>query len=643
MTGTAKGSAALYAEINANLGPNSAGTITAAALDTVLSDIVASSPNTVDGGSSSTTPGTITAGLWNGTPIALAYGGTGASLAPSAGGLLYSGSSALAVLAGTATADQALLSGANAAPSWSTTAYPVSTTVNQLLYSPAPNVISGLATANGGILNASASGVPSITATPTLGVPGSVQGSLTIAGVTSGTVAIGVQANAGTATVFNLPATNGTANQLAQTDGNGNVTWSTAVWPATTTVNQILWSSSANTIAGLTTGNNGVLNTSGSGVPSITPTPVLGSSGAAGGSISLRGLTSGSSTIQVPAIAGTATNFTLPNSNGTSGFFLQTDGSGNSSWQSITATITQPITPQGRLTLTTGVPVMTGTVSAAGTVFYTPYVGATVPLWGGSTFTATTCSQLSNVLANSATGNAGPAAGASSSFYDLFVWSNSGTPTLTRGPAWTNGTTRSAGTAISRVQGILTNNVAITNGPGIGAGTYVGTVATDSGGATVTWSPVVSGSGGAACVLNVWNMYNRVVIGASVEDTGATYTYTTGTVREARGSTNNRITTVTGQQEDSVTANLNVAITFAASATAFPGCGIGLNSTTSFATICLISNQGSTAASASLYNSFVSQLSIGANSIYSLEEGDGTNANTFNELSTNTLSISYRM
>ena len=45
--------------------------------------------------------------------------------------------------------------------------------------------------------------------------------------------------------------------------------WSTATYPATTTINQVLYSSAANTVVGLATGNSGVLVTSGTGVPSI--------------------------------------------------------------------------------------------------------------------------------------------------------------------------------------------------------------------------------------------------------------------------------------------------------------------------------------------------------------------------------------
>lgn len=95
-------------------------------------------------------------------PLSLGNGGTGASLIASDGGLVYSNSSSLAILAGTATARQIPLSGSNAAPSWSTAVYPDTTTANYLLYSSANDVIDELATANDSVLVTDNIGVPSL-------------------------------------------------------------------------------------------------------------------------------------------------------------------------------------------------------------------------------------------------------------------------------------------------------------------------------------------------------------------------------------------------------------------------------------------------------------------------------------------------
>ncbi len=98
---------------------------------------------------------------WTGQ-LSLTRGGSNASLTASNGGIVYSTASAMAILAGTATANQMLLSGASGAPAWSTATHPATTTINQILYSSAANVIAGLATANSSVLVTSSGGVPSL-------------------------------------------------------------------------------------------------------------------------------------------------------------------------------------------------------------------------------------------------------------------------------------------------------------------------------------------------------------------------------------------------------------------------------------------------------------------------------------------------
>ena len=119
-----------------------------------------------------------------GSPLTLANGGTNANLAASNGGIFYSTSSAGAILAGTATANQVLLSGSSTTPAWSTATYPPTTTVNQILYSSANNTIGGITTGNNGVLVTSSGGVPSISST----LPAAVLGNITSTGtITSGT------------------------------------------------------------------------------------------------------------------------------------------------------------------------------------------------------------------------------------------------------------------------------------------------------------------------------------------------------------------------------------------------------------------------------------------------------------------------
>jgi hypothetical protein len=100
-------------------------------------------------------------------------------------------------------------------------------------------------------------------------------GSITISGAGStlttqltGLTNHAIQIGAGTATLTQLGA--GTTGQVLQTNTGADPTWSTATYPSTTTVSQLLYSSSANVVAGLATANRGVLTTGATGVPVIT-------------------------------------------------------------------------------------------------------------------------------------------------------------------------------------------------------------------------------------------------------------------------------------------------------------------------------------------------------------------------------------
>lgn len=73
------------------------------------------------------------------------------------------------------------------------------------------------------------------TATPSLGLNGSTGGTLTLNGSSSGSSIIQVPAAAGTGTVFQLPATNGTNAFVLSTDGSGHTSWISAAAGGTVT------------------------------------------------------------------------------------------------------------------------------------------------------------------------------------------------------------------------------------------------------------------------------------------------------------------------------------------------------------------------------------------------------------------------
>ena len=318
--------------------------------------------------------GVITVGSWQSTPIALAFGGTNANLTASNGGIFYSTATAGAILAGTSTSNQILMSGASSSPSWSTAVYPVSTTINQLLYSSSANNITGLATMANATLVTDGSSIPSLSQT----LPSNVQGNITevgtiASGVWNGTpvdVAHGGTGDTtftayavicgGTTATGSLQNVSGlgTGGQVLTSNGAGTLpTWQNAVGAGTVnagTINDLaFYASSTNAVSPLTTANNGVLVTSNTGVPSISSTLPA----AVQGNITALGtITSGvwnGSTIDVPhggtgnttftafSVICAGTSATAPFQNvsglGSSGQVLTSNGAGGlPTWQNTT-------------------------------------------------------------------------------------------------------------------------------------------------------------------------------------------------------------------------------------------------------------------------------------------------------------------
>lgn len=204
-------------------------------------------------------------------------------------------------------------------------------------------------------------------------------------------------------------------------------------------------------------------------------------------------------------------------------------------------------TPGGRLTLTTGTPVMSADASAQGTIFYDTYVSNVVPV--NNNYLTIAANEVSVILDSTND--------LSGSLYDVFAINVSGVLTLCTGPAWTNSTTRSQAIALSN--GVWTNSGSMTNcfnnavnkGPiSGGAGTYLGTFdATANGQTSMRFHPAAAAGGSLAsttCALCLFNAYNRVPLSSTSFDNTSTWTYATATWRAADGNNNNRITYLDG-------------------------------------------------------------------------------------------------
>jgi hypothetical protein len=204
-----------------------------------------------------------------------------------------------------------------------------------------------------------------------------------------------------------------------------------------------------------------------------------------------------------------------------------------------------------RLSLTTATPMTTSDVTAATTVFVTPTKGGQCAFYDGSaTWTMLTNAEVSIAV---------PAT--TSTIYDVWCRNNSGTIACDT-TAWTNDTTRA--TALT-----TQNNVYVKTGDTTRR--YIGSFRTTT----------VSGQTEDSAVKRyVWNYYNRIDKPLLRQESTASWTYSTSTIRQANNAAANQLDVVIGVAEVSIRAR--VAVVASVSTRQVASVGIGLNSTSAY-------------------------------------------------------------
>lgn len=314
--------------------------------------------------------------------------------------------------------------------------------------------------------------------------------------------------------------------------------------------------------------------------------------------------------------------------------------SGGTITTSGTCAVNATIPPQGRLTLTSGTPVLATSVAAATTLYYTLYAGNIVPIYDGTNMVPTAFTELSAVLGSNWT---------SATNYDWYVGSDSGTIRLCSGAAWTNATTRAE--THTRVNGILLNTASITcryNNTttftcAASRCTYVGTTRTTAAGQI----DFIFGAAGVAAVLNVWNAHNKVDVKTTAFDNTASWTYANGagTIRAANaaGSNVTKITFLSGYPEDGVAGTYGTLVQTSTTSGAFGKIGLALDSTSSFdkQSLTQATSAVTTYGTPSIRNNYLPQ--TGSHFLSGNEAVDTTNTITFYGQANQFLCLEFRM
>lgn len=203
----------------------------------------------------------------------------------------------------------------------------------------------------------------------------------------------------------------------------------------------------------------------------------------------------------------------------------------------------------GRLTLSTGVPVPTADVLAATSVFFTPFKGNRIATFNGTSWSISVFTEKTVAV---------PATTVTP--FDVFIVD--GTLALET-VNWTSDTVRA--TALVLQDGILVKTGALTR-------RYLGTCRTTA----------VSGQcEDSSAKRYVWNYYNRMPRPLKSVDATAQWNYTTATFRQANGNAANQVEVVIGVSEDVVICNLTTQSSTSGGASLVNMvAGIGIDSST---------------------------------------------------------------
>ena len=217
------------------------------------------------------------------------------------------------------------------------------------------------------------------------------------------------------------------------------------------------------------------------------------------------------------------------------------------------------LTPGGRLTTESGVPISSSDRTSQGTLYYTPYLHDYIRLYDGTRPKLYLFTERSLSLTMTSGKN-----------YDVFLYDNSGTLTLELSSAWTNDTTRANALAWQSGVGWVKS--------GSATRLWLGTIRAS--GTNVTESSFLTTDAPAKSF--VWNAYNQFKRGFCVKDSTDSWNYTTATIRQKRGSSNNQIEFVCGMPiawtATDYAYSVNTGVVFRSN-------GVGIDSTTAFSGI----------------------------------------------------------
>lgn len=261
--------------------------------------------------------------------------------------------------------------------------------------------------------------------------------------------------------------------------------------------------------------------------------------------------------------------------------------------------IGSPVLNELRLTLTTGVPVTTGDVTAAGTLYLSPLTGSHITVFDGSIWKTFSTAEISLALTLT-----------SGKPYDIFAVISAGAVTL-ESLVWTNDTTRA--TALTTQNGVLVKTGATTR-------RYLGTLY--SSGANTTEDSVAK--------RYLWNYYHRFDRPMQVLEATDSWTYTLVAFQQARATATNQLDVVRGVEEDPVIAEVTALFTSdQASNSVNAAVGIGIDSSTTSSAQIMDRINNIVSQRSTVRAKYVGFPGVGRRTLRWLEQSDATGTTTW--------------
>ena len=303
-------------------------------------------------------------------------------------------------------------------------------------------------------------------------------------------------------------------------------------------------------------------------------------------------------------------------------------------------------TPQGRLTPTSGTPVITSDASGSTACYWTPFQGLWTPIHNGTGLIPyQLAGELPLILG---------VAQAANQIYDIFLAYNAGSPVIGTGPTWAAGggsvtggsCARGSGagsTQLTRLKGTLVNTVSMTltynTGSGVNnltvaanQGIYLGSIFVDS----VAGSLTCHTSYGQNRKWAVWNNYNQVPVYLKGGDPNGSWGYNGAAWRSSNNNSANNLTVFSGFPQDIYDIKFfqHYTASNAASSGTSGQIGIGLNTNsgptgTSNIGSNFSNNPGNYSVGSPVYAAYTMPPALGINTLYSLEFTSGTSSQGF--------------